>query len=163
MTVRAIYDLKLEIREVVDLGLDGVINPELKRETATAGTLDADSGVPATKTWFDDVELSAGTLTLDLTALTRTNLPTVDLTGLKVQFIKVKADSTNTAGVIVADHATTGYLIFGDASGQVTLLAGMEVLLLGNDQLADVSASVKQLLITSSDPDAKFAIEIVAG
>lgn len=162
-TVKAIYDLKLDIRQTTDLSLDGVTNPEVARETASAATLDANSAVPVTTSWWDDADLVAGTLTLDLTALTRANLPNVDMTGLKVQILKFKADSANTAGIVVADHGTTGYLIFGDASGQVTVLPGSEILMVFNDQLADVSGSVKQLLVTSTDTEATYSIEIVAG
>lgn len=162
-SVRAIYDLQLQIRQTTDLALDGITNPEVTRETTTKGTLNASSTVPATKPWWDDGTLSGATADLDLTALTRTNLPNVDMTGLKVQLFKFKAGSSNNSGgIVVSDHATNGYNIFGDSSGQVTALPGQEVMLIGNDSLADVSSSVKVILLTGTSGDT-YSIEIVAG
>ncbi len=162
-TVRAIYDLKLQIRQTTDVSLDGVANQEHTRETANAATLDASSTPAVSKSWWDDGTLTAGAATIDLTALVRANLPNVDMTGLKVQLFKFIATSTNTAGIRIKVGASNAYNIFGDANGEITLLPGGVHFQYIPEQLPDVASGAKDIDLSSSDTDAGYAVEIVAG
>jgi len=164
MAVSAKYHLELTATETLALSLDNAANPDIVHKIDSSfGTIDADSTVPATKVFSDQITLSSGTSTLDLTGLSIATLDNVDMTGLKVQLFKVKAASTNSAVLTVADGATNGYSIFGDTSGQVSLDAGTEILVYVPDKLADVSSTVKTIDFTSSDVDAIYDVIIVAG
>lgn len=163
-SVSARYDLKLIAAETVDLALDQAANPTTDHKIdGVSGTLDANSTVPATKTWSDDVTLTAGAKTHDLGALDRTSLGEVNFTGLKVQLLKILAADTNTETVTFADGAANPYFLFGDVNGQITLDAGMACLFYYNDKLPNVSVTASEVDVSSSDADAKYKIIMVAG
>lgn len=160
------FDLKCKVTETIPLGLDGVTDQAFVAQIATdtsSGTKTPSSQVPCTTRWEDTLSLSGGTYTIDLTALASGNLPTKDLTGLKVQFFKFRNRSGN-ANMTIADGAANGYHIFGDASGQITLPPGMEVLLAATaaEGLPDVSGTAKNITITGTGAQS-FDVQIVAG
>lgn len=158
------FNLQLTVTETLDLQSDNFSDPDVGH-TISGGvrTIDASSTVPATKTFSDKITLSAGAATIDLTALVRTPLAAVDFTGLKVQLVKFKAASANTAVVIVVPGASNAYNLFGDSDGQVTYPAEAESLNYWADQLADVSSTVKNVDLSSTDLDAIIEVELVAG
>lgn len=162
------YNLKLEIDETLGLSLDHADDPEITHDIgADEGTLNASSTPPATKAWSDQIALSGGSGSLDLTALDRgSDLSDVDLTGLKIQLLKLSAPSTNTAGITVErKDAVTGYNPFGTDNGdadRVTILPGMAVLVRTDDEVEDVGATRKDLTLTGSGTDA-LDIALVAG
>lgn len=161
------FDFKLKVTETIPLGLDAVTDQPFIEQidtTNSSGTKTPTTSVPCTQRWADTVSLSGGTVTIDLTALSNGNLPTKDFTGLTVQFIKVRNPSTNANNITVADGAANGYLIFGDASGQVTIPPGMTVMFgaVATEGLAAVSATVKNITVTGTGSQA-FDIQIVAG
>lgn len=163
-SVTAKYDLKLNVYETLGLSQDLASDPAFTHAiTGLSGVLDATTGVPATKVWSDTRTLSGGTETLDLTALTRSPAATVDMTGLKVQLVLIKADATNTQVLTIAGAAATPYELFGDSSGQTSIPAGGATLIYGKDGLADVSATVKSVTISSTHLTASYSIIIVAG
>ena len=163
MSVKVEYNLRAQAVETLALNIDSP-NPNVTHEiSGDSGTLDANSTVPATKAWKDDRQLSSGTDTFDLTALSRGNLNDEDFTGLKVQIIKIKAKSTNTAVTTFKAGTTNGYNLFGNADGEITLDAGAVALFQMNDKLADVGASAKNIDISSTDVDAQYEILLVAG
>jgi len=161
------FDFKLKVTETIALGLDAVTDQPFVEQinaTASTGTKTPSTTVPCTQRWADLVSLAAGTVTIDLTSLSNGNLPAKDFTGLTVQFIKVHNPSTNANNITVADHGTTGYLIFGDTSGQITIPPGM-MMMFGaaeTEGLAAVSGTVKQILVTGTGTQS-FYIQIVAG
>lgn len=164
MSVSLKYNFRVDLDETPDLALDLVTNPTIEHRIAAAsGTLDATSTVPLTKGWSDQRQLSTGTDTIDLAALVRANMPNVDMSGLKIQMVKIVAATANTAGIVFADGSSNGYNIFGDGSGQVTVLAGMQLVWFGNDKLDDVGGSDKVIDVTSSDADAIYEIIIAGG
>ncbi len=164
MAVSAKYNLLLEVNETLTLSEDQSTDPTLLHTIAGgSGTLNATSTVPATKPWSDDVQLSGGAVTLDLTALARPVLANVDFTGLKVQLFKAKADATNTSAVKIDVGATNGYNIFGAATSEVDLFPGDQCLFQFTDQLPDVGSGAKDIDLSSSDVDAKIIFELVAG
>lgn len=165
-TVSAKFYLLLQATVGVDLSQDNSTDPDIVEEfgQTQANTLDANTTPAVTKSWSDQVSLTAGTVTLDLTALSRgTNMSTVNMNGLKVQLVKIKAKSTNTQTITIADAASNGYNLFGDASGQVTLDASGEIMQYTPELLANISSTAKDITITSNDVDAIFDIQIVAG
>lgn len=167
--VEARYHPRLEVRETLGLSLDSAADPDIIHETTPGeGTLTASSTVPATKAWSDQGQLTAGTVTLDLTSLSNgSTLAATNMTGLKVQLVKITnapaTGTANTSTLTIADGASNGYTLFGDASGQVTLPVGGWVLLGGNEGLPDVASNAKNITLTSSDTDADYQILIVAG
>ncbi len=163
MSTSAPYDFRCEATETIELSGDNFDDPTIKHDFAVSGTLNASSTPPATKSWSDQRTLSGGTDTLDLEALVQAGLSNINMTGLKVQLIKIFAASANTAVLVVKDGTTNGYNIFGDASGQVSIPAGGTVMLFGNDGLQDIAASDSEIDITSTDADAIYDILIVAG
>lgn len=157
-------DLKLKVTVTKDLGIDGTTNPTIAEETATSAKADYSptSPVPMTKSWIDTRSFTTSE-TLDLTALPQANFTAdVDFTGLKVQAIKIVAASANTNPITFKDGATNGYNIFGDASGQITLLAGGKCLMVFNDNLDDVAAADLAIDVSATGTQA-YDIQMVAG
>lgn len=162
--VKVEYDFKLKVTETLDVGVDGVTNLDHTLQIAgSSGSLSPTSTVPATKAWKDQGALTAGAATIDLTALARDNLPTIDMTGLKVQLVHIVNASTNSAALTVVDGASNGYNLFGDASGQVTIPVGGQLLWFGNENLDAVATADAEIDLSSSDTDATYDILIVAG
>ena len=159
----ATYIARLQVTETPNLGVAQVTNLLHTHALKANLTLDGSTTVPATQVYSATLNLSCGTLTVDLASLTDLAGSALDLTGLKVQLLLIIAASDNTAAIVVKDHGTNGYDIFGDASGSVAIPIGGFVMYGGNDKLDDVAAADKQVLVTSGDADAGFQIMIVAG
>lgn len=162
----ATVNLRLFGSESLSLSEDHVSDPTVAHSDfgtgATSVALSSGSTPPATQIWSDQITLSAGAATVDLSALTHP-IATLDLTGLKVQAIKIAAASANTAAITASDGATNGYNIFGDASGQVTIAAGGEVVFYNPEGNPDVGAAAKTIDFSSGDTDAIFDIMVIAG
>jgi hypothetical protein len=154
------------VTETLDLDADlPVADPSRIHQIASGvtGTLTGTSTVPATKVWSDYRTIGAASETLDFTALVRTPLANLDASGLKLQLMLLKADSTNvSAGIVFADGASNGYNLLGDASGQVTLLPGQVLFLYGGDKAQDVAAGDKTIDVTGDATD-KYKIVLVFG
>ena len=163
--VSAKYDLVCTSTVTVDHGDQNVTNtPLIVHSLGTmGGTLNANSTPPVSQDYSAEITLSAGAATLDFTAMDQGDLPDQDMTGLKPQLCFFKADSTNTAGIVVTDGATNGHNIWGDANGSVTFLPGAKLGVEWNDQLDDVAAGDATIDLSSSDLDAKIKIQIVFG
>lgn len=162
MTVSAQYDLKLIVTETPALALDLAANPDIIHQiTGLAGTLNASTSVTAGKVISDQVALSAGALTIDLTNYVRTTLAAVDFTGLKVKLWIFYADSTNASTVTIAGGASNGYLLFGTA-GNCILAAGEARYGLCPATSPTVSSTLKNLDFSSSDTDAIVKCILVA-
>lgn len=111
--------------------------------------------------------LAAGAETLDLAAL---DGPTVngtatalDMTGLRVQVLYIRACDDNTAAIEFDSGAANPYDFFGDASGHIALLANAWVLRGDNESLENVDATHKTIDVSSTDVDAEYDIIIIAG
>lgn len=164
MSVEASYNLYLRIVETLALGEDLAANPsQVVTPGDIKGTLTASTTVPATEGWPDTRSLAAGADSIDLTALARGTLPTIDLTGLKVQLVIIRAAAANTAGILFKQGASNPYLLFGAASDQHTLLPGTAYYMYWADKLADVAAGAKEVDMTSTDLDAIYSMILVAG
>ena len=124
-------------------------------------SLNASTVVPVTKCAYLEKALSSGAGTIDLTAVTGTGGMTVDMTGLKVQVLKIKNKTTNANPITIAKGATNGWTGFGSA-WTVTLAVGQEVTFFGNDATPDVSSTVKVLDLSGTGSQV-LEVAIVAG
>lgn len=154
MAIKVDYSLQLKVRETFETTQQGasaaVVDHEL---TGNSGTLNATSTVPATKVIDKRVTLSGGTATIDLTAAPGKTVDgsaiTQDMSGLKLQALKLVAHADNTQRVKFAQGASNPYLL-GVTGAFVSLGAGESVLFEFKDTLADVAPTVKTFDITSS-------------
>lgn len=127
-------------------------------------TLTAASAPPVTKHATFEQALTAGTATIDLTALPgRTVDETIDGTGLKVQLLRVRAKSTNANVISIAKGASNGYgLDAGGAAWDVTLSPGQRARFDLDDAAPDVAAGAKDLDLAGTGAQI-LEVEIVLG
>ena len=167
MAISLRYDAKFEADEVPSLALDlASSNPTLQHRIAYAtvkGTLDGTTTVVITDGHSDRIALTAGAYTLDLRAATGYGGIVKDFNGLKVKAIIIVANSANTAGIVVKDGASNPYLIWGSATGEVTVWPGYPIMQVFGNNNAAVSATVKTIDFSSSDTDAEFELILVVG
>lgn len=131
MTGTLKYEFKATATEIVDLGTDYGADPAIDWSLAvTRGTLKADSTLQCDELWSDQIALAAGAHTVDLTSLAKGNLPTLDLTGSKISFVRIQNPAGNAAMTFTAG-ASNGYDLFG-ASWSIVLSAGDEFMALVN-------------------------------
>lgn len=146
--------------------IDGVTDPALDfvmddTNGVFTKVLNATSTPAVTKGWQDQVALSGGAVTIDLTALALTGLTSVDFTGLKVQAVKIKVSASATGAMTFVPGATTGYNIFG-ASGSLVLPPGGVAVIYAPEGWADVGAGAKNIDVSGTGTET-FWIEMVAG
>lgn len=123
--------------------------------------LNADSTPPATKCAVQSKALSAGTATIDLTAVAGTE-GNVDFSGLKLQVIKLRNPSTNANKITVTKGASNGYGLTGGDSWTIPLAPGDEVMLMGNETWPDVAGGAKTIDLTGTAAQA-LDYEFVGG
>jgi len=119
---------------------------------------------PVTKHVAEEVDpggSGAATTTIDLTSFTDIEGETQDGTGLKVQVLRVRTPSTNTGDVTIGPALANPYQLFGTGNS-VELPPNSEMLLRLTDELADVSATVKNVLISASGSDTAY-VQMVLG
>lgn len=112
-------------------------------------TLNASSTPAIDSAAFEDVTLTAGAATLDLTVLLL-NAGSVSLSGKKPEIVIFRNDSTH--AITVAKGASNGYTGFG-SSFSIAIPAGGAVMLFLNGNAAAVSGSVKTLDLTGTGSD----------
>jgi len=167
--VRAEYDFKLRVLDTPSLAIDGLTVPPLfyETDTATDAVLDSTTSPPATIQWQDTRTLTASADTIDLTALTEGGLSAAkDCTGLRVRLVKIYASVNNTASIAVEDASSNGYRIFGSSAGRVDIPVGGIVMFYchnGDASVPIISSTAKNIGVSSSDADASYEIQIVAG
>lgn len=123
------------------------------------GTLTSATSVPVTTVAEAVVALSGGAKTIDLTALTGTNGATVSMSGLKVQIFRFKNLGANQMTIV--GGAANGYLLWG-ASGSVIVPAGGIVQFFGNETLADVDGTHKNIDVSGTAAQT-FELTVIAG
>lgn len=160
MSVRATVSIALSVKEVIDLGTTAAANPTVPYGiSGSPYSYTADTSPVGTKGWCNTITLSSGAATVDLTSLTRTGLPTVTMSGLKIRAFHFKASSSNTSPVTIQPGATNGYAALGLG---LSLQPGGEALIHDPTSTA-VSGSHKTLDLASVDTDASVDIVILAG
>ena len=167
-TYRASYGMSLTASESIEVS--GSIDHKNEVKLRGSGSLSATTAPPVSGVWGDDITIGGGgTGTLDLSALTGATIatgaamPDADFTGKKLQIIAIECPVTNTAAVSFDVGAAQGYEFMGSATDFVTIGPGCSFMMSFNDNLADISASLKSIDVTSTDIDAWFNITLVAG
>ena len=119
---------------------------------------------PVTKHCAEEVDPSgsgASTATIDLTDFTDLEGESQDASGLKVQVLRVRTPSTNTGNVTIGPAGANPYQLFGTGTS-VEFPPDSELNFQWNDTLADVSATVKNVLISASGSDTAY-VQLVLG
>lgn len=162
------YGPLLQVIQTIDIGIDGAVNRQAILEIADiAGVLAGDGTTwPISKAWQDQRTVAGTTETLDLTALARANLPTVDFTGLRLKFVVILAAAGQANTMTFQTGTSNGYPLFGATA------LGLGVPLLGGDvyyyatnntaTLPVVSATAKDILVTTT-AGYIYTILLVAG
>lgn len=167
MAVSANYSFGMLTTETLEAGIDGVATGGDKIKYSAfdeSGTLNASSTPPATKCSFDNIALVAAAKTIDLTALTGANGATVDLTGLKVQLLRITNLGANS--MTFSEGASNGYELLGNGwSITVPGTAGdrkSTIQILLPDTAPDVAAGAKNIDVAGTGTQ-QFELSIVAG
>ena len=164
VTVTAQFEDKLVVTRTDDLGLGA-------NNTACAVTQKIDQGsskftsasaVPVTKSFSKVIALSGGAATIDLTAVDVGTLPDEDWSGLKIQFIAVKATDANASRITVKTGAVNGYEIWGSTGGEIAFAAGQRTAMNLNEKQDDVGPTDKTIDLTGSGTET-IEIQLVAG
>lgn len=142
------YDFKLDVVQTIDYGIDGVTNnPAVLSGPTASGTLYTSSTVPVSKVWKDQRTLAGASETLDVTALTRANLSTVSMSGLRLQFIRVTSASTNANYLSLQQGAANPYYLFSGNGAVIELRPGATFMQYSPNNLDAVSGTAKNILI----------------
>lgn len=160
MSTVASLTMSVIAHETINAGSTATINPvAVHRIEGSPYTFSATSTINSTESWSSTITLVAGAATVDLTALTRTALATVNLTGLRIRAMHIKALATNTAVVTIQPGATTGYAAMGLG---LQLKPGGDAII--HDPTSDaVSALLKNIDLASTHLTASVNFVILAG
>jgi hypothetical protein len=123
-------------------------------------TLTDSTTPPVQAAWGGLVSLSAGTVTLDLTALTRTGQSALDLTGMSV--IAFVFRNLGAAVMTIEGAVTNPYELFGSVDGEVVVSAGGMVQVYQGAGLAAVAGAVKAITVAGTGTQ-QFALVLAAG
>jgi hypothetical protein len=113
-------------------------------------SMGASTSPPASKVAAYDVTLSTGAATIDLTALPQAGGGTQSVNGLLARYLVFVNPVSNANNITIADGASNGYLVFGDASGQITLKPGQFCILFCAGNAQTVGGSNKTIDITGT-------------
>lgn len=143
----------------VDLAVQGAgtIPINLTANDRTGPVLKSTTTPPVTKVVSLSQALSGGAATVTLTSLSYEG-DTVDLTGLKIQVLKLKNESSN--AITVSEGASNGYAFNG--GNDIVVPAGGECFFVTNETNPDVAAGDATLDLAGTGTDT-LLIEIAAG
>ena len=163
MSVSVSYVSQLTVTEALETNVGDLSDKSITHSGYnSAASSNAASVPPASKVAAGQVNMIAGAGSIDLTALALGAQGTVvDMTGMRVQFIKVKALAGNANPITISKSVANGYDGFG-ASFSLSLAPGGEMLLRGNDGGNDVAAGNKGLTLAGTGTQG-IALEVVAG
>jgi len=165
MSVTLTYAATGTVAEVIannDISFSNTANKTVTHSALNqSGTLTSATTPPVTKVAIFNQALTGGAATIDLTALTGTNGAATTMYGLKVQYIFVKAKSTNANAITLTEGASDGYALMGNG-WTVTLAANQWFTFYGNDATPDVDSGAKTIDLSGTGSQS-VDIEIVAG
>lgn len=145
------------VRETFTTGVGSVSAP-----TITHNVLGAQVALtPVSEISTFILAMEAGVGTIDLTALIGTNGKAIDATGLKVQWLHIRATTGNANPVTIAEGASNGYALAG-AAWKVVLNADQQFSFIGNDTTPDVGPTDKIIDITGTTTQS-IVVEIILG
>lgn len=159
--MKATYNMKLEALDTIVLGLDLAANPNVTYgiPELNSGQMSDASAVPADSAWGDTRALVAGADSVNLAALARGALATLDLTGKRLRAVKVVADPDNADALAFTPGAANGFVGFpeftlGPGEGAMFVFA--------SDDKDAVGAANRTVDVAGTGTDA-YSIVIVAG
>lgn len=161
MAITATLTNTLSTLEVVSGQLVTVGN--VTHASSQSHTLTSVTTPPVTKHAAKLVALVAGAATIDLTALTAwgANGAAEDMSGLKLQIMRLKATAANANPITITAGASNGYEAFG-AAWSLALSGGQEVTLYGFDKTPDVAGGAKTIDLAGTLTQS-IEIEVVFG
>lgn len=150
-TVSVDYASTISITETFSIA-NSADNTILVNTYNQSGTLTASTTPPATKQATFALTLTAGSGSIDLTALPGLNAnETVDGTGLKAQLLLLLNPSSNANSITVAKGASNGYgWNTAGTSWTVSLSPGQWAQFGGNDVAPDVASGARILDVTGT-------------
>lgn len=117
-----------------------------------------------TEQYSDERQLVAGSDEFDLTSLPKGTLPNIDLTGLKVKFVKIQADPENSDSIDFIPGGGSSFDLFASGNnGKIALWPGDTYLSNRSANPRTVGIGDKLVPALSADLDAKYKIQLVAG
>lgn len=164
MSVSVAYASTVQATETLTASVPAIsasANSVIHNGYNTSATLNSGTTPPVTTPVYFEKDLSSGTATIDLTALTGTNGSTVTLNGLKVQIFKVIAKTGNANPITLTEGASNGYELMGSA-WTIALKAGEEFTYKGTDTSPDVGGSTKTIDLSGTGSQG-VKIAIIAG
>jgi hypothetical protein len=160
MAVSFFYGFVAQVTETLASNVDGSESPSLLHASFDdTATLNSSTTPPVTKSVVKVVALSGGAATIDLTTITGTNALAQDMTGLKVQYFRVKNLGANTMTFTVG--ASNGYNLAG-AGFSVALEQNQQFALFLNDASPDVAAGDRTIDVAGTTTQT-FELTVVAG
>jgi len=145
--------LILECTQTLDVTGPLAADPKLVHTSDQSSFTLNGTSTPAaiTQAWSDELDLVAATpQDIDLTALARSPLTALDLTGKKIQAYKIVADAANTTAVSVVPGAGTGYHFTGVSGDGHSIAPGGMVAGYNPEALADVAAGARLITFTAA-------------
>jgi len=115
----------------------------------TGSVYNSSSTYPVTAAASDELAITGGTDTIDLTAVSNPGEGAVDFTGLKIRVLVFQNPGSNV--ITVSKGATNGYELNGTVAIRVP--AGGTIMIDYVDALADVSGTVKTLDVVGTAAD----------
>lgn len=167
MAVSLSRQIQVTATETLDSTLPTLASAQLAHNqlNTSAETFNAVSTTPVSIACGVEVTLTAGAATLDLTNITDELGRTVDLTGLKIQSLRLKAHPDNANIISIAPGASNGYNLGNSANFYWSGYGGTspdEADFLWRDRCPDVSPTTKNLDIAGTGSQ-KLKLQIVAG
>lgn len=166
MATQATAEVKLQFLETTTAN-ELLVNNNLLHKFEELVKLTSSTTPAITKVYAQQLALTAGAATVNLTALTDGLGAAMTMVGLKVQFVafanKPVSGAANTDTLNVKIGGTDGYAIFGDAASEITLAIGGWCVFYNPEGCPDVATDVDQIDVSSSDTDADFIVMIAAG
>ena len=167
-TVSALFAMTINATETFDQavagneGLSDTNKTVLHNAFNLSNTISAGTTVPATTVVSWTQALGAGAATVDLNTLTGTNGDVVDLEGLKIQLLMLKAVAANANPITFKFGAANPYNFFG-AVFQVVLDPGAQAMFFANDAAPDVTGGAADTFTMSGTGAQELDIILVAG
>ena len=152
MSITATYSSRLSVIETIEGPFVSPTDPGFTTDQLSlTESKDADTTVPVTKHVGSNFTLSSGTATINLAAVVTPASGTVDMTGLKLQYMKLRGHPDNANVITAAKGASNGYGL-GPTGATWTFPLGpdQEITLRGDDGNPDVASGARTIDITGT-------------
>lgn len=149
MTVTAVPQIYDGVTVTIDVQGTDAVQAVIDGFKLQGLSLDTTSSPPVSKVSYREYALSAGTITIDLTAILDQVGVAQDCTGLKVQKVHAINPEANSQ-IAIAAGASNGYSLGGTITIPGSAEGDCHVVFYLPEALADISASAKSLTITGT-------------